>query len=117
VSGTFRRVYPRETVLAEKFEAMIVMGMRNSRMKDYFDMWVLLRQGGFDTVLLAQAIRATCERRGTALPEGWPTGLDEFATFASKLAQWQGVSAQESTGRTRSGGRDRGIAGCSGTTA
>ncbi len=42
------RVYPRETVLAEKLEAMIVLGMRNSRMKDYFDVWVLLRQGGFD---------------------------------------------------------------------
>ncbi|TAL84972.1 MAG: nucleotidyl transferase AbiEii/AbiGii toxin family protein [Rhodanobacter sp.] len=84
------RVYPRETVLAEKLEAMIVLGMRNSRMKDYFDVWVLLRQGGFDPAVLAHAIHATCTRRETALPEGWPTGLaDEFATDAMKLAQWQ----------------------------
>jgi hypothetical protein len=84
------RVYPRETVLAEKIEAMIVLGMRNSRMKDYFDVWVLLRQDGFDPAVLAQAIHATCTRRGTALPEGWPTGLaDEFAADAAKLAQWQ----------------------------
>ncbi len=84
------RVYPRETVLAEKLEAMIVLGMRNSRMKDYFDVWVLLRQGGFDPAVLAQAIHATCARRETALPEGWPTGLaDEFAADAAKRAQWQ----------------------------
>ena len=84
------RVYPRETVLAEKLEAMIVLGMRNSRMKDYFDVCVLLRQGGFDPALLAQAIRATCIRRETALPAGWPTGLDdEFSADAGKQAQWQ----------------------------
>lgn len=84
------RVYPRETVLAEKLEAMMVLGMRNSRLKDYFDVWVLLRQGGFDPFVLAQAIHATCTRRETALPAGWPTGLaDEFATDAAKLAQWQ----------------------------
>lgn len=84
------RVYPRETVLAEKLEAIIVLGMRNSRMKDYFDMWVLLRDGGLDIALLAQAIRATCTRRATALPAEWPTGLeDEFAVDPSKVAQWQ----------------------------
>jgi predicted nucleotidyltransferase component of viral defense system len=84
------RVYPRETVLAEKLEAMIVLGMRNSRMKDYFDVWVLLRQGGFDPAVLAQAIHATCTRRETVLPAGWPTGLaDEFAADAAKRAQWQ----------------------------
>lgn len=84
------RVYPRETVVAEKLEAIIVLGMRNSRLKDYFDLWVLLRQGGFDPALLAQAIHATCTRRETDLPMGWPDGLDdEFADDAAKLAQWQ----------------------------
>lgn len=84
------RVYPRETVLAEKLEAMIVLGMRNSRMKDYFDVWLLLRQGGFDPAVLAQAIHATCKRRETVLPAGWPTGLgDEFAADTAKQAQWQ----------------------------
>ena len=84
------RVYPRETVLAEKLEAMIALGIRNSRMKDYFDVWVLLREGGFDPAVLAQAIHATCTRRETTLPAGCPTGLDdEFAADAAKLAQWQ----------------------------
>lgn len=84
------RAYPRETVVAEKLEAMIVLGIRNSRLKDYFDVWVLLRQGGFDPAVLAQAIHATCTRRETPLPAGWPTGLDdEFAADAAKLAQWQ----------------------------
>ena len=84
------RAYPRETVVAEKLEAMIVLGMRNSRLKDYFDLWVLLRQGGFDPAVLAQAIHATCTRRETDLPAGWPTGLDdEFAADVTKLAQWQ----------------------------
>ena len=84
------RVYPRETVVAEKLEAMIVLGMRNSRMKDYFDLWTLLGAGHVDTVLLAQAIQATCSRRGTALLGGWPIGLnDEFAADAAKRAQWQ----------------------------
>ena len=84
------RAYPRETVVAEKLEAMIVLGMRNSRLKDYFDLWVLLRQGGFNPALLARAIHATCTRRETDLPAGWPTGLnDEFAADAAKLAQWQ----------------------------
>ncbi|SFN47791.1 Nucleotidyl transferase AbiEii toxin, Type IV TA system [Dokdonella immobilis] len=68
------RTYPKETVLAEKLEATIVLGMRNSRMKDYFDMWVLLRRGGIDSRLLGAAIQATCERRGTPLPESWPIG-------------------------------------------
>lgn len=60
------------------------------RMRDDFDIWVLLRQGEFDLALVAQAIRATCERSGTALTDGWPIGLDhEFAADASKRAQWQ----------------------------
>ena len=52
------RVYPRETVVAEKLEAIITLGMRNSRMKDYFDLWVLLRANDFDAALLARAIAA-----------------------------------------------------------
>ncbi|MGH8225371.1 MAG: nucleotidyl transferase AbiEii/AbiGii toxin family protein [Gammaproteobacteria bacterium] len=84
------RVYPRETVIAEKFEAIVSLGMRNSRMKDYFDVWVLLRRDGYDGTLLAQAIRATCERRGTPLPAVWPVGLTaEFAGDVAKMAQWQ----------------------------
>ena len=54
--GPRLRVYPREAVVAEKLEAIIKLGMVNSGMKDYFDLWVLLRSSAFDTVVLGRAI-------------------------------------------------------------
>lgn len=84
------RVYPKATVIAEKFEAIVSLGMRNSRMKDYFDLWMLLRGDAQPGPLLAQAIRATCERRGTPVPAEWPIGLSaEFANDDAKTKQWQ----------------------------
>jgi hypothetical protein len=84
------RVYPRYTVVAEKLEAMVKLGILNSRMKDYFDLWVLSRHSDFDGTVLAQAIRATFERRGTAIPSGAPLGLtDEFGLDEQKTKQWQ----------------------------
>jgi predicted nucleotidyltransferase component of viral defense system len=62
------RAYPRETVVAEKVEAMVKLGMTNSRMKDFFDVVVLSRMFDFDGALLTRAIRATFVRRGTSLP-------------------------------------------------
>ena len=83
------RAYPRETVLAEKLHAMVLLGMRNSRMKDYFDVHALLREDAMDGHALASAIRATFTRRQTALPEGVPVGLsDAFAIDRAKLAHW-----------------------------
>jgi len=59
-------------------------------MKDYFDLWVLLHNGGLDDADLARAIRATFERRGTALPASVPVGLsEEFAPDPTKQAQWR----------------------------
>lgn len=85
------RVYPRYTVVAEKLEAMVKLGILNSRMKDYFDLWVLSRHSDFDGAVLAQAIRATFERRGTGIPPGVPFGLtDEFAQHEQKNMQWAG---------------------------
>lgn len=85
------RVYPRYTVVAEKLEAMVKLGILNSRMKDYFDLWVLSRQSDFDGAVLAQAIRATFERRGTGIPTSQPFGLtDEFAQHKQKNMQWAG---------------------------
>jgi len=85
------RVYPRYTVVAEKLEAMVKLGILNSRMKDYFDLWVLARRSDFDGVVLATALRATFERRGTGIPAGLPLGLtDEFATHEQKNKQWSG---------------------------
>lgn len=84
------RVYPRDTVVAEKLEAMASLGMLNTRLKDYFDLWVLARHSDFDGSVLGRAIAATFERRGTALPTGLPLGLsDEFASDTQKTRQWQ----------------------------
>jgi Nucleotidyl transferase AbiEii toxin, Type IV TA system len=84
------RAYPRETVIAEKLHAMEYLGLRNSRMKDYFDVYALLREGKTDSARLAGAIAATFARRQTALPEGMPQGLrDEFAGDAARRAQWR----------------------------
>ena len=89
------RAYPRETVLAEKLHAMVVLGMRNSRMKDYFDVHALLREGEYDGALLARAIAATFERRRTTLPEGIPAGLSEaFSGDAGHQAQWRAFLAK-----------------------
>jgi hypothetical protein len=85
------RVYPRATVFAEKLEAVVSLGMANSRMKDFFDLAALAREGVLDVEQLGEAIQATFHRRGTALPNQTPVGLsDEFARDASKRAQWQG---------------------------
>jgi hypothetical protein len=84
------RAYPKYTVCAEKLQALCLFAMANTRLKDYFDLWLLLREGDLDDALLAQAIAATFARRGTALPPGWPIGLtDAFATDAAKQRQWQ----------------------------
>lgn len=84
------RAYPRETVVAEKYEAIVSLGMLNSRMKDFYDLWVLASSFPFDGKTLAAAVRATFDRRGTALPEATPVGLSgEFAGDRSKQQQWQ----------------------------
>jgi hypothetical protein len=84
------RVYPRYTVVAEKLEALVSLGMLNSRMKDYFDLWVLAKHSDFDGSVLLRAIAATFERRRTAVPQGLPIGLsDEFINDDQKGKQWQ----------------------------
>jgi hypothetical protein len=84
------RVYPRAAVTAEKLEAIVSLGMANSRMKDFFDLRALAHEGVLDARLLGDAIAATFQRRGTAVPEDVPLGLsDEFARDAMKRAQWK----------------------------
>jgi hypothetical protein len=81
--------YPRETVVAEKFQAMAVLGIANSRMKDFFDLWVLARSFGFAGPDLADAVRATFARRKTPVPAAPPLALTaEFGTDKGKVAQW-----------------------------
>jgi predicted nucleotidyltransferase component of viral defense system len=83
------RVYPRETVVAEKFEAMVQLGMTNSRMKDYYDLWFMSSHFEFDGSTLSAAMRATFERRGTAIPGRSPTALTaEFAADLNHVRQW-----------------------------
>ena len=84
------RAYPTYTVIAEKLHAIALLGMTNSRLKDYFDLSVLLERETLDPDLLAQAIRATFERRVMAVPAALPVGLtDEFAHDPSRQALWQ----------------------------
>lgn len=84
------RTYPVYTVIAEKLHAIVLLGMGNTRMKDYYDLWVLLERETLDETLLAKAIHATFTRRQTLIPTGAPTGLSEtFATDPSKQTQWR----------------------------
>lgn len=84
------RAYPRETVVAEKFQAMVLFGLANTRMKDYYDIWILSRSYVFDAERLSRAIAATFERRGTAIPEELPDALTTaFSTDVTKQRQWE----------------------------
>lgn len=83
------RTYPVYTVVAEKLHAMVLLGMTNSRLKDYLDLSVVLEREALDPTTLAAAIAATFTRRGTALPTELPIGLsDEFANDQSRQALW-----------------------------
>jgi len=81
--------YPPETVIAEKLEAAVVLGLANSRMKDFFDLDWLCRHGEFELSVLSEAVRNTFLRRGTPWPDGLPMALSsDFASDPDKLAQW-----------------------------
>lgn len=82
--------YPRETVVAEKFHAMTTLGMGNSRMKDFYDLFVLARDFEFRGEPLSRAIRSTFGRRETPIPAEAPLALTaEFHGDASKGVQWR----------------------------
>jgi hypothetical protein len=84
------RAYPRETVIAEKFQAMVVLGRANSRMKDFHDIWVLKRTYEFKGDALARAIAATFARRKTEIPAERPDALSRaFAEDPVKQRQWE----------------------------
>jgi predicted nucleotidyltransferase component of viral defense system len=84
------RAYARETVIAEKFQAMVALGRANSRMKDFYDIWVLSRSFSFEGDRLARAIAATFARRETAIPAERPEALTPaFADDGQKQQQWR----------------------------
>jgi predicted nucleotidyltransferase component of viral defense system len=83
------KVYPAYTVVAEKYEAMVSLGMVNTRLKDYFDLWVLAKHMPLDPDILREAIAATFMRRGTPMPDKLPLGLsDTFTRDSKKVQQW-----------------------------
>jgi hypothetical protein len=84
------RVYPVYTVIAEKYQAMVMLGQANSRMKDFFDLAVIARRTELDGATLAAAIAATFARRQTQLPTERPLALTkQFSEDAAKRRQWQ----------------------------
>ena len=90
------RAYPRETVVAEKFEAMVTLDLANSRMKDFYDLLAMSRLFSFDGVVLAAAIRATFERRKTTVPLEPPLSLTEaFSEDPQKSMQWRAFLGRE----------------------
>lgn len=83
------RAYARETVIAEKFQAMVALGLANSRMKDFYDVWVLSKTHEFDKARLTRAIVATFKRRGTEIPKTRPDAFTPgFFRDQGKLQQW-----------------------------
>jgi len=84
------RAYRPETVIAEKVHAMIVLGTNNSRMRDFFDVYMLATLQPLDGELLARALRATFKGRRTAIPSDLPLALTpEFAAIQDKQVQWR----------------------------
>jgi Nucleotidyl transferase AbiEii toxin, Type IV TA system len=80
--------YPRETVIAEKFHAMVYLRTLNSRMKDFYDVWLLASQFAFDGAVLAKALAATFANRETAIDVAPIAFTPEFTEQASTVAQW-----------------------------
>jgi predicted nucleotidyltransferase component of viral defense system len=84
------KVCPKETVIAEKLQAMVTLGMVNSRMKDFYDIWLMTRQFSFEGRVLEQAIRSTFERRETEIPAVLPVALTaKFGQEPEKQTLWQ----------------------------
>ena len=82
-------------MVAEKLHAIVLFGARNSRMKDYFDLHALAREGAVDAAVLGEAIAATFVRRTTEVPNAVPPGLrDDFAKDSSAQAQWKAFLAR-----------------------
>jgi len=83
------RAYPQEVVIAEKLHAIVILGRRNSRMKDFYDLWMMSQHFSFDIVPLRSAVAATFSRRQTDLPENIPVGLsEEFVADVTNAKLW-----------------------------
>nr|WP_245426369.1 nucleotidyl transferase AbiEii/AbiGii toxin family protein [Phyllobacterium bourgognense] len=88
------RSYPPATVIAEKFQAMVALGVLNERMKDYYDLWAIPRAMDISAEDLDAAISATFERRRTLIPKERPPGLSvEMFGDEGKQRQWRAYAA------------------------
>ncbi len=84
------KAYPRYTLVAEKVEAMIKLGLANSRMKDFYDIWLLSRLFSFEGSVLRKALQATFDRRSTTFPTSIPSALmPAFYEDPQKTLQWK----------------------------
>lgn len=93
--------YSPETVIAEKFNAMTVLGMANSRLKDYFDIWMLSQSFTIEADILLEAIRLTFRKRRTEFPQQETVALSEvFSGNESKQKQWQGFIRKQRKQKT-----------------
>jgi hypothetical protein len=82
-------VYPKETVISEKTQAMVALGLLNSCLKDFYDIWYLATHFDFDGILLSRAIAATFRRRLTPIPRETPVALTPaYAEESSRRAAW-----------------------------
>jgi len=83
------RAYPKETVIAEKLEAIVQLGFANTRMKDFYDLFIMSRMFPFEGDLLQTAVKNTFTRRATVLPNEIPVGLTvEFSVDEGRQKQW-----------------------------
>lgn len=88
------RAYPPATVVAEKFHAIVALGLVNSRMKDYYDLWAILKTLSIAGKDIDDAILGTFERRETDVPLGTPAGLTrQFSVDPLKIQQWAAYTA------------------------
>ncbi|WFU07374.1 nucleotidyl transferase AbiEii/AbiGii toxin family protein (plasmid) [Rhizobium sp. CB3171] len=84
-------MYPPETVVAEKFEAMIRFGLANGRIKDFYDIWLTTQIFQFQLSTVIDAVAGTLARRGTAVPTARPEGFSQaYATIAAEKGLWSG---------------------------
>jgi hypothetical protein len=89
------RGYPAETVIAEKFESMVSLGMKNTRMKDFYDLWHIAKARGFKGEVLQQAVASTFGARGTPMPSQPPTAFTpEFSLDEAKQKSWAAFLAR-----------------------
>lgn len=92
------KAYPKYTVIAEKFEAIVDLGIRNSRLKDFYDIWFICKHYGFNGTTLKTAIESTFERRKTPIPTEIPIAFtSEFYADKNRKSQWQSFLKKDKT--------------------